>query len=74
AGTARARFDLARTALADLDWRTVRPALMMYGVYLAYLDRLEARGWASPRAPVRLPSWAKAWIALRRALIPVKPT
>ncbi|MEO0613468.1 MAG: squalene/phytoene synthase family protein, partial [Pseudomonadota bacterium] len=43
--TVRARFISVRTALESLDWRVVRPALLMMGVYERYFQRLEARGW-----------------------------
>ena len=59
---ARAKFAEARAALAALDWKTVRPALLMMGVYEAQLDRMEKSGYANCPALSKLD---KALIALR---------
>lgn len=62
---ARSRFAAARRALAALDWRLLRPALLMMGVYEAYLTRIEAAGWDTLSRPVRLTELEKALIAAR---------
>lgn len=51
---ARERFASARLALRTLDGRTLRPALMMMGVYEAYLDRLEAAAWRRTVIPLKM--------------------
>lgn len=71
----RAKFAAARKALAKgasegLDWRLLRPALLMMGVYETYLDRMTARGWANGQAKVRLSKLEKALIALRWFVAP----
>jgi len=48
--------------------RAVRPAAVMMAVYRLMLERLERRGWAAPRQPVRVSRAEKAWIALRHGL------
>ncbi len=68
--TARARFDEARTAIRDLDWRVLRPALLMWGMYEVTLSRLEARGFALDNGPVKLSTFEKLFIALRYAVAP----
>lgn len=70
---ARARFETARAELRGLDWRTVRPALMMMGVYETYLRRLNARGWEKTGEGLSLSKWEKARIALRHAVAPPPP-
>ncbi len=70
ATTARARFASAKAALDILDWRTVRPALLMMGVYEAYLNKLEARGWDRIGESVSLTKLQKLAIAARYALAP----
>lgn len=67
---ARNKFSDARAALNDLDWRTVRPALLMMGVYEAYLKRLEARGWDKIGEPLSISKVEKTLIATRFALAP----
>ena len=62
------RFRLADTAMAACSRRTMRPARMMSGVYAAILKRLIRRGWAVPRATVKVPKFVKIWIALTRVL------
>ena len=46
-----------------------RAPRLMGAVYAALLARLAARGWGSPRAPVRLGRLAKAGILLRHAFM-----
>lgn len=64
------KFGDARTALKDLDWRTVRPALLMMGVYEAYLNNLKARGWEKIGAPMSISKAEKFLIAARYAIAP----
>jgi hypothetical protein len=40
----------------------------MGGIYRAYLDLLERRGWTKLDEPVRLSKLRKFWIALRYGL------
>ncbi|MGD9801040.1 MAG: presqualene diphosphate synthase HpnD [Parvularculaceae bacterium] len=70
ADIARSKFADAREALKDLDWRTVRPALLMMGVYETYFRKLEKRGWAHAGAPVTLSKFEKLAIAARFSLAP----
>jgi phytoene synthase len=67
---AKQKFAEARAALAELDWRTVRPALLMMGVYEAYLRKLEHRGWEKVGAPLKISSAEKMLISARYALAP----
>ena len=67
---AKENFQTAREALQNLDWRTVRPALLMMGVYQEYLQRLETRGWDKVREPLKLSSFEKLAIAVRWAVAP----
>lgn len=64
------KFADARSALADLDWRSVRPALLMMGAYEAYLRKMIARGWDRVGEPVRLSKVEKLFIAARYAVAP----
>lgn len=67
---ARSKFAVAREALAALDWRSVRPALLMMGVYEAYLRKMTARGWARVGEPVSLSKAEKLFIAARYGFAP----
>lgn len=67
---ARTRFATVRETLRALDWRVLRPALLMMGIYEAYLDRIEARGWDRIGPPVSLGRLEKAALAVRWALAP----
>lgn len=67
---ARTRFREARAALAELDWRVMRPALIMMGIYEGLLDRMEARGWHGALEAVRLSKPEKALRAFRYAFLP----
>ncbi len=67
---ARQRFAETRAALKDLDWRVLRPALLMMGVYEETLKRLEARGFQVTGDPVALSKTTKIMIAMRYALAP----
>lgn len=62
---ARQKFAGAREALKDLDWRVLRPALLMMGVYERYLDKMTARGWANGQARVTISKIEKLMIAAR---------
>lgn len=70
AGVAMRKFAEARAALRDLDWRTVRPALLMMGAYEAYLRKMTARGWDRVGDPVSLSKAEKLFIAVRYGLAP----
>lgn len=65
AQTARKKFADTRTALKELDWRMLRPALLMMGVYERYLDKMTARGWANGQARVTISKLEKLAIAVR---------
>ncbi len=69
-GVATQKFAGARAALTDLDWRTVRPALLMMGAYEAYLKKMAARGWSHVGEPVSLSKAEKLFIAARYGLAP----
>lgn len=64
------KFTEARAALRELNWRTVRPALLMMGVYEAYLGKMEKRGWEKTGQPVSLSKFEKLMIAARYWLAP----
>jgi len=66
---ARAQYAAAYQAIRACRRRTMRPALMMGGVYRVILDRLVRRGWAAPRDPVKLSKALKLWIALRSGFL-----
>lgn len=71
---ARERFGEARAAMRSLDHRTIRPALMMMGVYEGYLGRLERWDWGLGRTPIRLSKWRKLRLSLRYAIrVPEQP-
>ena len=59
------KFAEARMALRELDWRTVRPALLMMGAYEAYLRKLKARGWDKIGLPLNMSRTEKMLIAAR---------
>ena len=70
AALANDRFAGARAALKEFDWRVGRPALLMMGVYEAYLKKLEARGWERAGEPVSISKLEKTLIAARYFLAP----
>ncbi len=70
AAMAREKFAASRAALKYLDWRVLRPALLMMGVYERYLDKMTARGWANGQARVGLSKIEKTAIAIRWLLAP----
>jgi len=65
AAIARASYDEARAWLAQLDRRTMRPAVIMLEVYSRSLAALVARGWRELERPVGPSKLAKLWLALR---------
>ncbi|HLZ67387.1 MAG TPA: presqualene diphosphate synthase HpnD [Aliidongia sp.] len=69
AAEAHRRFQLADAAMAQCAKGAMRPARMMSAVYAAILERLLRRGWAPPRATVKVPKLVKLWIALTRGLL-----
>ncbi|MEL7488657.1 MAG: squalene/phytoene synthase family protein, partial [Pseudomonadota bacterium] len=62
---AATKFADARKALAALDWRVLRPALLMMGVYEAYLGKLRDRGWDKTGAPLSMSKFEKLAISAR---------
>ena len=67
---AEGHFADSRRALAHFDWRRVRPAMPMMGVYEGYLHRMIDRGWSEPTKPVTMPKALKVATALRYAVSP----
>lgn len=65
---ARERFAEADTLLRSCDRRTLRPALLMMGVYEDVLDRLERRGWTGDLSRISAGKPGKLWAALRKGL------
>ena len=57
-------------ALAELDWRQLRPALLMMGMYEKILTKLENRRFALSDTPVKLSRFEKIFAALRYGLAP----
>jgi phytoene synthase len=68
AARATQRFALAEKLRRGHDGR-LRAAVLMMRTYERTLSRLRARGFAAPRAPVRVPAPERAWLALRYGLI-----
>lgn len=68
AGLARDAFAAADRALLVCDRRTLRPALLMMGIYADLLDRLERRGWSGNAPPLRIGKPGKLWAALRKGV------
>ena len=64
------KFSEARAVLSELDWRTVRPALLMMGAYEAYLRKMATRGWEHVAAPIGLSKAEKFFIAARYGFAP----
>jgi phytoene synthase len=65
---ARAHFTKADKIMARCPPRAVRAPRLMGAVYKAILARLVARGFGSPRAPVRIPKALLVWMLLRHAI------
>jgi phytoene synthase len=66
---ARAHFEAADEIMARNRRRVVRAPRIMSKYYRAILELLVARGFAMPRAPVRLNKFARLAIVVRYALI-----
>jgi len=62
---ARSEFEAASAIMAQSPRRVVRAPRIMGEAYRAILDALIARGFAPPRAPVRLPRAKLLFIVLR---------
>jgi phytoene synthase len=69
AAWAQVHFDEARRVMRGYPSACVRTPRLMAAVYQALLTRLLARGWASPRAPVRIGKLARVGILLRHAVV-----
>lgn len=69
ASEAHQRFLRSAQLIAACDRSAVRPAVVMMEIYRRILERLERRGWAAPRRPVRVSRMEKAWIAVRHGLM-----
>jgi phytoene synthase len=69
AAQARRHYTAADFVLRRQRGSAGRAPRLMGAVYAALLARLAARGWSSPRGPVRLGRLAKAGILLRHALV-----
>lgn len=67
---AREKFTRVRAALQDLDWKRLRPALLMMGVYERYLEKMTMRGWANGQAKAKLSKLEKSLIAARWFIAP----
>ena len=66
---ARMHFEKADEIMRRNRRRVVRAPRIMSKYYRAILELLVARGFSSPRAPVRLDKWARILIILRYAFI-----
>jgi phytoene synthase len=66
---ARGHFAEADKIMAGLPRASVRAPRIMGLVYRSMLERLVARGFAEPRARIRIPKAYLLWIVLRHALI-----
>ena len=69
AARAKAHFEKADEIMDRNSRRAVRAPRIMSKYYRAILDLLIARGFAAPRAPVRVGKMAKIAILLRYAII-----
>ena len=65
---ARQRFERSRRLIAGCNRQRLKPCILMMEVYERILHRLEHRGWAPPRDPVKVPRLEKLWIAFRYGL------
>jgi squalene synthase HpnD len=65
---AQREFDAAETVMRRHPGPAVRAPRLMGAVYRALLARLQARGWAGPRAPVKVGKIARVGILLRHAM------
>ena len=69
AADAREHFSAAHIILRRSPRGAARTPRLMAAAYGAILDRLEARGWAAPRARVRIGKWRMAALLLRHGLM-----
>jgi phytoene synthase len=69
---ARGHFAEARRLMAKYPLSVVRAPRLMATVYQNILERLAARGWMSPRRPIRVGGARLLWIVLRHGLFDVK--
>lgn len=65
---ARAHFTEAFRIMVEAPRATVRAPRLMGEAYRRILDRLVARGWAAPRARVRLSRLNLLWVVLRDSI------
>jgi phytoene synthase len=69
AARARTHFAQADEIMARSPRRTTRAPRIMGEAYRLILDSLIARGWSSPRQPIRLPRARLLWIIMRHAFV-----
>jgi len=69
AARAERHFAEAEAIMARSARRTVRTPRIMATAYRMIFDQMIARGWQSPRRPVRLRRWQFLWILLRYAIL-----
>ena len=69
ADRARIHFVHADRIMARSPRRTVRAPRIMGDAYRMILDSLVARGWSSPRRPIRLSRPRLLWIIMRHAFL-----
>lgn len=65
---AHKHFRTANAAMAECDYRAMKPARLMGATYAAILARLERRGWDRVAERVSLSKPRKLWLALRYGL------
>ena len=68
---ANRHFAEARALMSKYPFRIVRAPMLMAEVYENLLERLDARGWAPPRRPIRASRARLLWILLRHGLFEV---
>jgi phytoene synthase len=66
---AQRHFAESDAILAQNPRRIVRTARIMGAAYRSILDRLVARGWLPPRAPVKLRRMQLIWIVLCHGIV-----
>lgn len=66
---ARNHFAEAERIMTGQPRAAVRSPRLMASVYGSILDALEARGWAAPRARIKLPKHRLLWAVLRHGLL-----
>lgn len=70
AALAHKHYEEAESILAARPKGDLRASKLMGAVYAEILKRMEAEGWAPPRARVKVPKMVLGWLALRHGLIP----